>query len=256
MGTVEEKVILKELGPQDGSRLAKEIEEGEWPPYEILQVCFPDNAASKLALQQGARDALLEKYGYETWDSLVLESNQQHEEKEYPLLYNDLMELLRTGKSNQRPLQWTLMDCSPGCQFRLHAHPNMELVYCIKGALHEIRMEGSPWTKTFDTATEGQLVGPSVTQLQRPWKFGTLQEGTWLVNEVGSIHKSFTASNCGCKLLVLWGGSHANIPDEPSMISDAVFSMDERVCSCTHDGETISETFLPASERSTKDQEE
>ena len=247
MTNKEEKVILNELGPLDGSHLVANI--NEWPPQEILRHA---DATAKSGLQQGARNALLQKYGYEkNWDSLVCEL---HHQKEQPPS-NDLIELLRTGKSNQRPLQWTLMNCSPGCQFCLHAHPNIELVYCIEGALHEIRMEGLPFTRTFDTSsssTEEVLVGPSVTQIQRPWKFGTLQQGEWLVNEVGSIHKSFTASNCGCKLLVLWGGSHANIAEEPSLISDAVVSMDERVCSCIR-GETLAETFLPVSERNTND---
>ena len=51
-------------------------------------------------------------------------------------LCNDLTELLGTRKSNKRSLKWTFMDCSPGCQFNLHAHPNIELVYCCRGQLH------------------------------------------------------------------------------------------------------------------------
>ncbi len=241
MENKKEKVVLKELGPLDAFQL-EQIE--EWPAEEILVAALKDGT-STAHLQQGARNALLQKYGYESWDSLVSRTRRQQNEAS-----DELIELLTTGKSNQRPLQWTLMDCAPGCQFRLHAHPNIELVYCMEGALHEIRMEGFPFTTTFDSDGGGEriLIGPSVTQLQRPWKFGTLQQGTWLVNEIGSIHKSFTASNCGCKLLVLWGGSHANIPEEPSMISEAVRSMDEKVCAC-QTGEVIMETFLPESER-------
>ncbi|GAX20333.1 hypothetical protein FisN_9Hh042 [Fistulifera solaris] len=229
------------MGWLDASQL-KKLE--EWPPEEILAAALTDETSTQ-HLQQGARNALLGKYGYESWDFLIARTRDKKNETS-----DELIELLTTGKSNQRQLQWTLMDCAPGCQFRLHAHPNIELVYCLEGALHEIRMEGLPFTTSFDSdgSGEGVLIGPSVTQLQRPWTFGTLQQGTWLVNEVGSIHKSFTASNCGCKLLVLWGGSHANIPEEPSMISEAVRSMDEKVCAC-HAGESITETFLPASER-------
>ncbi|GAX26775.1 hypothetical protein FisN_9Lh042 [Fistulifera solaris] len=248
MENTKEGVVLKELGWLNSSKLEK-LE--EWPPEEILAAALSDDTSTG-HLQQGARNALLQKYGYKSWESLI--SRAFDKQKEVP---DELIELLTTGKSNQRPLQWALMDCMPGCQFRLHAHPNIELVYCMEGALHEIRMDGLPFTKSFDSdgAGEGILIGPSVTQLQRPWKFGTLQKGTWLVNEVGSIHKSFTASNCGCKLLVLWGGSHANIPEEPSMISEAVRSMDEKVCAC-HAGEMISETFLPNSERNKRGSEE
>lgn len=241
----EEKVVLTELGPFDGSQMR---DEANWPPRELLTANLCDAPLS--ILQQGARNALLEKYGYENWNILLSEADQQSGEQRGTKVMNDLIDLLITGKSNQRPLQWTLMNCAPGCQFRLHAHPNIEVVYCIEGALHEIRMEGLPPTKCFeaDEAEEGVLIGPSVSQMKRPWKFGTLKRGEWLVNEIGSIHKSFTASNCGCKLLVLWGGSHANIKDEPFLISNAVLSMDQKVCSCRN-GEAISETFLPESEK-------
>ena len=46
------------------------------------------------------------------------------------------------------------MDCVSGCQFRLHAHPNIELVYCLRGELHEIRMEGPPITKSFPPSSK------------------------------------------------------------------------------------------------------
>ena len=52
-------------------------------------------------------------------------------------------------QSNERILEWSLMDIVPGCQFNLHAHPNIELVYWLYGELHEVRMDGKPITKTF-----------------------------------------------------------------------------------------------------------
>jgi|UPI0005819CF4 hypothetical protein len=170
---------------------------------------------------------------------------------------NDLLELLKTSKSNGRQLQWSVMDCAPGCQFNLHAHPNLELAYCAKGALHEIRMKGDPITKTFKKHPNKkcQLKGPTLTDLDRPWYFSTLSAGEWLVNEVGSIHKSFTAtSGEGCILLVLWGGSHANIleGEEPSRVNvqDALNKMDDKLGSCECRSGKLSETFLPESEKS------
>ena len=78
-----------------------------------------------------------------------------------------------------------------------------------------------------------------------------------MVNEVGSIHKSFTATNGnGCVLLCLWGGSHADIADELALVTDAVEMMDRRLtdeCGChpsDGDFESIQEIFLPESERS------
>lgn len=106
------------------------------------------------------------------------------------------------------------------------------------------------------------LKGPNLTILQRPWKFGTLRQGTWLVNEAGSVHKSFTAtSGDGCILITLWSGSHADVletevPTEPN-VKQAVETMDRKLdaatlslCTCTKDWKRLEETFLPASERS------
>ena len=200
---------------------------------------------------------------------------------------DDLRQFLRTGgRSNDRPLQWSVLDCGPACQFQLHAHPNLEVIYCMTGALHEIRLAGAPVTKTFvaqkvqqeeeenttgnrhdtsdketPTSTTTILQGPDLSQLQRPWKFDTLNEGEFLVNEVGSIHKSFTATNSqGCRLLVCWGGSHADVTrdQEPTSVSvqGALETMDARLSTCDGCGgggdsvTALSETFLPASERS------
>ena len=175
------------------------------------------------------------------------------------------------------------MNCRPGTQFQLHAHPNLELVYCEQGALHEIRMEGDPLTNHFDECNQDpnnaprhrqqscrRVQGPNLTSLQRSWRFATLPEGRWLVNEVGSIHKSFTSTaSTGCRLLALWGGSHANILHPPVSVNiqEAVEVTDHKLgllrqwanvtttnntsstdhCDCTN-WASISETFLPESE--------
>jgi hypothetical protein len=163
----------------------------------------------------------------------------------------ELSDFFQTSFSNNRPLQWALMDCGPACQFHLHAHPNMELVYCVRGDLHEIRMDGDP----IEVSSDGK--GPSLIDSKRSWSFGTLRQGCWLVNEVGSIHKSFTATSSeGCVLLVLWGGSHADIVEgqEPAAVDvhGAVNQMDSKLtaCDCGKDATGIKEKFLPDSEKS------
>ena len=172
-------------------------------------------------------------------------------------LNDDLKEFLATAMSNGRSLQWSILECGPACQFQLHAHPNLEIIYAVKGSLHEIRMTGSPVTKQFsnDTTGDSKLQGPDLSALNRPWKFATLRGGDWLINEVGSIHKSFSATNGdGCLLLVLWGGSHADVAphQEPNSVNvqGALEAMDQNLCDCGSKWGTLSETFLPASERS------
>jgi hypothetical protein len=165
-------------------------------------------------------------------------------------------------RSNQRQLQWSTMSCPRGVQFPLHAHPNIELIYCIRGSLYEIRMSGAPISRNFDN-DENVLVGPRLTDITRSWSFDTLKAGQWLVNEVGSIHKSFTSakSDGGCDLLVLWGGSHANIrfpPISPNIqaVVDRMHSNihpDESNASnnsnCCSSSDSVTELFLPDSER-------
>jgi hypothetical protein len=41
--------------------------------------------------------------------------------------------------SNSRNLQWNIMHIPPNSSFKLHAHPNFELIYCIQGSIHEMR---------------------------------------------------------------------------------------------------------------------
>lgn len=175
--------------------------------------------------------------------------------------------------SNNRQMEWSVISCPPGVQFQLHAHPNIELIYCIRGALYEVRMNGPPISRFFEEhGADGEdekmsnVSGPELTHTQRSWSFGSLKEAQWLVNEVGSIHKSFTSSKSdgGCDLLVLWGGSHANIHKPPVTpnIQKAVDLMDDRLkrefdtktdnvfcCSETNEN-VISTTFLPESEKS------
>ena len=256
------------------------------------------------------------------WNELVVEAEQtashsrtlsssSSSSKASSHHHYDLLEFLSEGKSNGRNLRWALMKCPPGCQFRLHAHPNIELVYCLQGELHEVRMEGPPVDRssmmlvdpeqqrqqdqeeeertssaltttttssnaTATNPTPAKILGPNITNLKRPWYFHTLHAGQWLVNECGSIHKSFTSTcGIGCTLLVMWGGSHANIsndhaPQSPS-IDEAVNIMDSKLTTtttittttksssssspscryCTSNMGQLSETFLPESERRT-----
>ena len=189
-------------------------------------------------------------------------------QKEISIIRQDFIEfvLSQCSKSNNRQLQWSVVSCPPGVQFPLHAHPNLELIYCLRGILFEIRMHGEPITRTFEeseTSDESEntanVIGPNLIDAKRSWSFGTLKTGQWLVNEIGSVHKSFTSvrSDGGCDLLVLWGGSHANILYPPSTpnIQKAVDVMEDKLqiddsCCMNSTHQIVPETFLPDSERS------
>jgi hypothetical protein len=56
-------------------------------------------------------------------------------------ILNEYEEFLATGKSNGREMKWDMMLVQPNTSFRLHAHPNIELIYVIQGAMHEFRFK-------------------------------------------------------------------------------------------------------------------
>mmetsp|Transcript_6101 Transcript_6101/g.10147 ORF Transcript_6101/g.10147 Transcript_6101/m.10147 type:complete len:277 (+) Transcript_6101:175-1005(+) len=245
----------------------------DWPRGEIFMnmMTIPsESQADQEYWQSCARWALLQKYGLlEKYDpyvvqedgsrKLVFSSEQMQQiqskwqearsEGGNATIPKELSDFFKTSFSNDRPLQWSLMDCGPASQFHLHAHPNIELVYCVRGELHEVRMDGD----AYDVSSNGK--GPSLVDCTRSWSFATLRQGCWLVNEVGSIHKSFTAtSSKGCTLLVLWGGGHADVAEgeEPRAVDvpGAVNQMDSKLdCNCGTAATEIQETFLPESEK-------
>lgn len=151
------------------------------------------------------------------------------------MLSDDLNEFYRTRRSNDRMLRWNIMDISPNTSFKLHAHQNIEVIYVIKGTMHELRLANNhpPIKKvfSFDESTGPNLSGRS-NQLIFEHRYTSavnsnslspsscsqsstdlieLYQRSFLINERGSIHLSYTSDD-GALLLVLWSGGHGNIP--------------------------------------------
>lgn len=121
-----------------------------------------------------------------------------------------LEEVMKTGKSNGRGLRWDLMDIPPNRSFRLHAHPNIEVVYVVHGVIHEFRMKGEPLDACLMPPEEA--AGPPLSERGKDhFLHRHVAAGQALVNEVGSVHISFTREE-GALLLCLWSGRHADIP--------------------------------------------
>lgn len=130
------------------------------------------------------------------------------------------------GISNNRQLKWDIMKIKPNTSFKLHAHPNIEVIHCIKGAIHEYRFNGSPVVRDYASNEFGDnevLNGAKFitrTCASVNGNDGVAYDdniGDYLVNDTGSIHLSFTKSS-GCILLVLWSGCHINIGVQPSSL--------------------------------------
>lgn len=145
----------------------------------------------------------------------MMDALKQHGAK-VPLFVEEANEFMRTGTSNGRRMKWHLMRIAPNTSFKLHAHPNIELIYVIRGTMNEVRLCGSLPKRVFDIEEkDGPPLSDSTLGLQFIRR-STSADGPepvdrFLINEKGSIHLSYTMED-GAELLILWSGSHANIP--------------------------------------------
>ena len=128
----------------------------------------------------------------------------------------ELDEVLSSGglSNGNRRLQWNIMEIAADSRFYLHSHPNIELIYCAKGAIHEYRFDET--RKEFELDVDGNLHGAdlsNVDEAKERFAYNVCKEGEFMCNSVGSIHVSFTKASEGATLVVLWGGGHAKIED-------------------------------------------
>lgn len=118
-----------------------------------------------------------------------------------------LDDYLETGLSNGRKLRLQIMLLPPGRYFKIHAHTAIEFECTLKGSLHEFR-----WSFLVppEKLTGENPIGPEIAETQL-FEHLQVNEGECLVNEIGSVHQSFTAKDDGeCVIVVLWSGCHAN----------------------------------------------
>ncbi len=62
---------------------------------------------------------------------------------------DDFDEFVTFGKSNNRDMIWTIMRISPNVSFKLHAHPNIEIIYPLYGSIYEYRRQVVIFNKFF-----------------------------------------------------------------------------------------------------------
>ena len=121
------------------------------------------------------------------------------------------------GTCGGRRLYWAVMQLPPGRSFPLHAHPCLEVIHIIRGRLHERRMLEPPLSLEEE---EGKLVEEmapvDLSRVIPPPQFrdGVFGEDSLNVNEMGSVHQSWTDGEEGCLLMCVWGGRHCNIEGE------------------------------------------
>jgi hypothetical protein len=129
----------------------------------------------------------------------------------------DFDEVLSTqGQSRGRKLRFDVMHIMANLSFSLHAHPNVEAIYVIKGAIHEFRYLGEDLDKEVLLETKPRLAAKAEHFTRQQ-----VDAGGWIVNTPGSVHLSFTRSE-GADLLVLWSGSHLGLDGHHPALPDDV----------------------------------
>jgi hypothetical protein len=119
----------------------------------------------------------------------------------------ELKEFETTGKSNGYKLGLQVMVLAPGKYFKVHAHPNIEFEYTMLGTLQEFRWLFRQPAEELQNGKE--LTGPEIAATHM-FQEAVCQTNQCMINETGSVHQSFTSSDQGCVILVLWSGCHAN----------------------------------------------
>jgi hypothetical protein len=141
-----------------------------------------------------------------------------------PKFQEQLQEFLsNNGLSNGRPLQLQVMSLPPTTYFKIHAHPNIEFELTLKGCLEEFRflfhvpkedLAGNNNNNNSGGKSPPALRGPNITK-EHVFQHVRVEAGKCMINEVGSVHQSFTGHHGPCVLIVLWSGCHANVrPDQ------------------------------------------
>jgi len=143
----------------------------------------------------------------------IVNSEQIHDLFAAKNCQEEWLDFVRTGRSNGLgTMQYALLTIPPNSTFPLHAHPNIEFIAVCHGNLYEQRLQGRPSTRDF--SRQANIFPMNLNHLTID-NFQSLLHptGSLLVNEIGSIHLSFTKDD-GCVLFVLWSGGHANVPTE------------------------------------------
>ena len=187
------------------------------PPHSLLK---PSARVVMETLIRACPEELREDRARESLEMALLEGGEEIEE------------LVTQGTSGGgRHMRFDCMQIPPDMKFRLHAHPNVELVLCVRGRLHEVRLTGGS-LKAAKKFSGSEPEGPDLSDERTEWETRTLEEGNWLVNETGSVHLTFTDKKIGCTLFVLWSGKHANV-DEERWPTD--YDLAEEVERCTRE---------------------
>jgi hypothetical protein len=110
----------------------------------------------------------------------------------------DYNEFKKTNKSNNKSMYYDIITVKKNTSLNLHIHTTIELIYVLKGKLYEDRFN-KIISRNKINYIKNLPKGKFVTKINK--------KGTFLVNDIGSAHNSYTRGEKTI-LLVLWGRKH------------------------------------------------
>lgn len=114
-------------------------------PIELFQ-SFVDSQPSMVSPQwrENLKDA---EYFRENLSNSMLSALKGHLTGELSCQYREF-EDSGWRSSQGRRLKWHIMIIKPNVSFKLHAHPNIELILVLNGTMHELRLQACPRRST------------------------------------------------------------------------------------------------------------
>ena len=142
----------------------------------------------------------------------------------------ELTELFEKGSSNGYPLRLQILVLPKDSTYKIHAHPNLELIIGMQGELMEYKLTDYHHSKKMLQRKSYTLTPPSdnvikdmMDQFERCMVIEDqgnrshfvdrvcTTQGKCCSNQIGSVHQSFSGKNKGTMVFVLWSGCHANV---------------------------------------------
>ncbi|EWM25883.1 hypothetical protein Naga_100054g26 [Nannochloropsis gaditana] len=175
------------------------------------------------ALPEQGYDFLMETLGCDLGSELLGSSKEEYgarwlrevrlrfQERRYEKTWETFLE--NGGKCGGRCTYWAILQVPSDRSFDLHVHPCFEVLHVLRGRLYERRMLGPPLSLAEEEGKPVREMAPvDLSGLCPPPDFrdGVFQEDTINVNEMGSVHQSWTGEE-GCIILLLWAGGHCFI---------------------------------------------
>lgn len=128
-------------------RLVTLDENGRFVTESDMEEGFPSSFPSKFVREFCLKRNIHFRFTNEEFSTALREVLTSYLSSNHILEEYD--EFCKTGKSNGRAMKWDIMTITPNTSFKLHAHPNIEIIYVIQGAIHEYRYEVQFLTSKF-----------------------------------------------------------------------------------------------------------